>query len=103
MLNDNWNRFFAFGVFCERQVFVDSTYMIDYGDYSEALKSNLEDRKQLMRELYNNDSEALNKIRDMGVNYIISQKDISPSFCPNEKICELVFENEEMRVFEIIR
>lgn len=100
-LISKWNRMFCYGVYSERQMFLDASYMIDAGNYPNSYKQYINERKEIINRAYFNDAEAWHMIKKSGVTYIIQNMRVSSQFQPAKEYAVKVFENESMRVYKI--
>ena len=92
------DRYHMYGMFCERQQYVEGTDMLlsllesDYGEV-------VSERIELVKGVYDNSDEALNHARDIGIDYIVQTKDITPNFAPGSEL-RLVKSTETMNIYQ---
>lgn len=55
----------------------------------------------LITDLMNNETRALNEIKENGISYIVWYKHISPDFKPGKLMLERVFNNENIAIYQI--
>jgi len=89
-----------YGAFCERQLYCelgksDLTVAYMSGDYI----SLYEKRAAYIIKAYNNSNEALEKIKNDGVKYVIHTLDLTPNFNPDVSLAELVFSTNTINIY----
>lgn len=97
MTNDE--DYYLYGLFSERQQYVEGTGML--GNHRENIKKEIESRKQFVKMIYSGEVFPIEEVRARNISYIVHTKDISPSFKPDDIFLEQVYETETMAVFAV--
>ena len=88
------DNYMCYGVFSERANYLEGDRYF-YGTYLDKR----ENRRKVIRDLYLNDSEALNEVSEFGCDYIIQTKSVTPAF---EGVgCTKAYESDSMVIWEI--
>ena len=93
------------GVFTERQQYIEAIDLVNVIEMKEKKGSNnvineMNNRKKLVCDMYNNDLVAFNKIKEHGVNYIVQNETYTPQFSANGKDIELVCQFGKVCVYK---
>lgn len=91
--------YYCYGMYSERQQYLEGTNLFFQLDD--------ESQKELMRRIntiwavYWNDEEALLKIKEEGVDFIVQTKDITPDFEYNPERMKLMFSTDTINIYQI--
>ena len=96
---DNDEGFYYYGLFCERQQYMEGIDMLLH------LKPKIGDiiaqRKQLVFDVYNNKAGAIAKAKADGVNYIVQTVDVTPQFRGSVDELDLVASSDTIKIYKI--
>ena len=92
------NAYYMYGVFCERQQYIEGDNMLRKG-FDSDLDNEITRRKLLVADLFDNSDEALLEAKNEGVDYIVQTVDLTPSFRCNSDLLELMYSSDTMNVY----
>lgn len=73
--------------------------MLRFGN--EQTLAEINRRKELIKNLYNNDVNTLRILKEEGVDYVVQTMEITPNFFIDDNYLELVKDSENIRVYRI--
>ena len=100
IISDN-PRFYLYGMFCERQQYLEGTDMLVLA--GDDIRNEILRRKLLISDVYHNKEGAIEKISNEGVDYIVQTKDITPDFIYDKRRITLVKSTETINVYKVKR
>ena len=96
--NDFWGTYY-FSILTERRQYLDETNMLAMEN--EKIKEDVNNRLKLIKGVYSNNISDLKKLKELGINYVISQKDVTPHFNPSAQYLEPIMENDRMKLYKV--
>ena len=91
--------FYMYGIFCERQQYIEGTDMfvnVMHGEF----KNEVDGRMELVRSLFGNEEDAIEKAKAEGIDYIVQTVDVTPEFRAGDGL-ELVKSTETMNIYRV--
>lgn len=95
----NHARYFYYSTFSERRMFLEG-YGYIYTTDNE-FHDLIETRKNLAKQVYENNTFSIQKIKKNGVNYIIQSNFISPRFQLDDELGVAVYHNEDITIYKL--
>lgn len=68
---------------------------------NEDTQKEIDRRKELVQDMYDNAPGAIEELKDDGVEYIVQTKSITPGFQYDERYVELVATSDDINVYKI--
>ena len=93
------DNYYYYGIVSERQQYIEGTHMLRFS--GEETLSEIASRELLVQAMYNNDTEALEKLIEDGVDYIVQTISITPQFQYNQRLLELTATSENINIYKI--
>ncbi|ATD54373.1 hypothetical protein [Clostridium chauvoei] len=91
-------RFFYYSTFSTRKMYVEG---FDYVGIPKEESYVIDERVDLCNRVYNNEKEAIEKVKKDGVTYIIRSNLINTNFELNREFGEKVFENRDIAIYKL--
>ena len=85
-----------YGAFCERQMYLEGDVY-----YRGQMVDERNQMNELVRNVFQNSYEALDTVKDSGVDYVVQTIELTPNFIPNEELLTLVFSSDTINVYEV--
>ncbi len=95
------NRSAMFGVFSERQQWVEGDYMITEGNYGDDIKKEAESRQNIVRELYNGSVDCLQTLKNNGVDYVVHFTKLDSQTSLEMEGITMVYSNNGAQVYKV--
>lgn len=95
----NDDDYYLYGLFTERQQFIEGTKML--GDHREKVNAEIRRRKELVRGFYIDNSVSVDELCAEGISYIIRTKELSPIYLQKQEGLSLVFASDSIEVYKI--
>lgn len=90
---------FYYTVLTERGQYLDETNMLY--NINKEMPENISARLKLIDGVFANKISDLKKLKDLGISYVISKKEVTPNFNPDSKYLELINENKIYRIYKV--
>lgn len=91
--------FYMYGIFCERQQYLEGTNMLTLA--GDSVQDEILRRKELIYDVYNNESAALEQVKEEGVDYIVQTINVTPQFEGDTDSLELVASSETINIYRV--
>ncbi len=97
--NSLYAQYFYYTAISERQCYLEG-YAYVY-TYNKDFLSIIDDRNDVLANVFNNNTDAVKRLCDDGVDYLVSSARVNPDFVLSEEFGTLVFENEGITIYKL--
>ena len=91
--------YYTYGILTERKQYLEEDYMFE--NSTGKVKDEMQKRKNYINSIFKNDKKALENLKNEKIDYVVSTKDITSGFKPDEKYLILVTSNEKYKVYKV--
>ena len=91
--------YYTYGILTERKQYLEEDYMFE--NSTGKVKDEMQKRKNYINSIFKNDKKALENLKNEKIDYVVSTKDITGKFKPDEKYLILVASNEKYKVYKV--
>ncbi len=91
--------YYTYGILTERKQYLEEDYMFE--NSTGKVKDEMQKRKNYINSIFKNDKKALENLKNEKIDYVVSTKDITSEFKPDEKYLILVTSNEKYKVYKV--